>query len=79
MRHATMLLRLLLNARSVCVRRLVHQPIMALSESKSGVGLVVLSGPNAPELQELTRLPSGMQLLGTGRPEIELRGTWGVI
>lgn len=40
-----------------------------------GAELFVLSGREAPELQELKKLPNGMHLLDTGRPDVELKGT----
>lgn len=43
--------------------------------SSSGSKLFVLSGREAPELKELTRLPDGVHLLDTGRPDVELKGT----
>ena len=40
-----------------------------------GAELFVLSGREAPELKELNKLPQGMRLLDTGRPDVELKGT----
>ncbi len=54
-------------------RRLL-QAVM-VSHGKSDVELFVLSGRKAPELKELVHLPSGMHLLSTGRPDVELKGT----
>lgn len=39
-----------------------------------GAELLVLSGREAPELKELTNLPTGIHLLDTGRPGQELKG-----
>ncbi len=55
-------------------RRLL-QAVMSASRGKSDVELFVLSGREAPELKELVHLPSGMHLLSTGRPDMELKGT----
>ena len=48
---------------------------MVSASSRSDVELFILSGREAPELQELTHLPSEVHLLGTGRPDVELKGT----
>ena len=55
-------------------RRLL-QAVMSASRGKSDVELFVLSGREAPELKELVHLPSGVHLLSTGRPDVELKGT----
>lgn len=39
-----------------------------------GGEMLVLSGREAPELKELTNLPTGIHLLDTGRPGQELKG-----
>ena len=42
-------------------------------QRKDGIQLFVLSGPGAPELQELNNLPADFRLLGTGRPDQECK------
>lgn len=44
-------------------------------QRKDGIQLFVLSGPGAPELQELNNLPVDFKLLGTGRPDQECKST----
>ena len=44
-----------------------------MAHSKSAE-LFVLSGREAPELQELNNLPDGIHLLETGRPDVDLKG-----
>ncbi len=61
------------DARGVC--RSPRSSVMVSSKGQSDIELFVLSGRDAPELQELTNLPSGVHLLGTGRPDVELKGT----
>ena len=52
-----------------------NQVLDMSSAAKQGdVELFVLSGRGAPELDELTNLPNGVHLLGTGRPDQELKG-----
>ena len=47
---------------------------MSSAAKQGDVELFVLSGRGAPELDELTNLPTGVHLLGTGRPDQELKG-----
>lgn len=62
-----------LSSHKLAYRRLL-QAVMSASHGKSDVELFVLSGREAPELKELVNLPSGMHLLSTGRPDMELKG-----
>ena len=41
--------------------------------ARGDVQLFVLSGTEAPELKELSNLPPGFKLLGTGRPDKECK------
>lgn len=56
------------------VRRQRQLSDMSAAAKSGQVELFVLSGRGAPELDELSNLPDGMHLLGTGRPDQEVKG-----